>query len=170
MPVPNSMCPQAQQSGHCCFLHVQSVCSQGPHHQRGAATSDNDLHSPSLALSARPVKLLEACRRTLWLALQCAGLLDREQAAPMLADPDMQSTIRQVIQCLNLKGGQRFAEQTGQPSFRACMWTAMLSNCSSFELMAKACRILSVSGIMLISAFTFAVVCHAVIFPCEIFR
>ena len=31
----------------------------------------------------------------------------------MLADPDMQSAIRQVIQSLNLKGGQRFAEQTG---------------------------------------------------------
>lgn len=44
-----------------------------------------------------------------------AGLLDREQSVPMLADPDMQSTIQQVIQSLNLKGGQRFAEQTGQP-------------------------------------------------------
>ncbi|KAK9861516.1 hypothetical protein WJX84_003424, partial [Apatococcus fuscideae] len=53
-------------------------------------------------------------RRALGMKLLCVGLLDREQAVPMLADPDMQGTICQVIQSLTLKGGQRFAEQTGE--------------------------------------------------------
>ena len=42
-----------------------------------------------------------------------AGLLDKEQAIPMLADPDMPKATSQVVQSLGINGGQRFAEQTG---------------------------------------------------------
>ncbi|KAK9867398.1 hypothetical protein WJX84_001490 [Apatococcus fuscideae] len=53
-------------------------------------------------------------RRALGMKLLCAGLLDKEQVTPMLADPDMQSTTRQLLHSLSIKGGQKFAEQTGE--------------------------------------------------------
>ena len=55
---------------------------------------------------------METSERCSW----SAGLLDKEQVTPMLADPDMQSTTRQLLHSLSIKGGQKFAEQTGEAS------------------------------------------------------